>query len=84
VTARDVRFGIALSTSAAPGADPAREGRAIEDLGFDLLSVSDHLTGTHPTFETWTVLAWAAAATSRVRLATTVLGLPYRHPPVVA
>jgi probable F420-dependent oxidoreductase len=84
VTPQDLRFGIALSTSAAPGTDPAREARAIEDLGFDLLTVSDHLTGTHPTFETWTVLAWAAAATSRVRLATTVLGLPYRPPPVVA
>jgi probable F420-dependent oxidoreductase len=80
----NLRFGIALSTSAAPGADPAGDARAIEELGFDLLTVSDHLHGSHPTFETWTVLSWAAAATSRIRLATTVLGLPYRPPPVVA
>ena len=56
----------------------------IESLGFDLLTVSDHLVGTEPTFETWTLLTWAGANTSRVGLLPTVLGLPYRHPPVVA
>jgi probable F420-dependent oxidoreductase len=80
----DVRFGISLSTSAAPGADVAADARAAEALGFDLVTVSDHLAGTHPTFETWTVLTWAAASTRRILLATTVLGLPYRPPAVTA
>src|SRR5436190_10992405 len=80
----DVQFGIALSTAARPGDDPAANARHIEELGFDLLSVSDHLPGSFPTFETWTVLTWAAAATSRVKLMTGVLGLPYRPPPVIA
>jgi probable F420-dependent oxidoreductase len=79
-----VEFGIALSTAARPGDDPAANARHIEELGFDLLSVSDHLPGSFPTFETWTVLTWAAAATSRVKLMTGVLGLPYRAPPVTA
>jgi alkanesulfonate monooxygenase SsuD/methylene tetrahydromethanopterin reductase-like flavin-dependent oxidoreductase (luciferase family) len=30
------------------------------------------------------MLSWIAAATSRVRVATRVLGVPYRHPPVLA
>jgi len=79
-----MEFGIALSTAARPGDDPAANARHIEELGFDLLSVSDHLPGSFPTFETWTVLTWAAAATSRVKLMTGVLGLPYRPHPVVA
>ena len=58
----EVEFWIALSTAARPGDDPAANARHIEELGFDLLSVSDHLTGSFPTFETWTVLTWAAAA----------------------
>jgi probable F420-dependent oxidoreductase len=79
-----VRFGISLSTSAAPGADPVAAARAAEALGFDLVTVSDHLAGTHPTFETWTLLTWVAAATARIHLAPTVLGLPYRSPAVTA
>jgi probable F420-dependent oxidoreductase len=79
-----LQFGLNLSTSAAPGSDPARDARTAERLGFDFLSASDHPCGTAPTYETWTMLAWAAAATTRIRLATRVLGVPYRPPAIVA
>jgi alkanesulfonate monooxygenase SsuD/methylene tetrahydromethanopterin reductase-like flavin-dependent oxidoreductase (luciferase family) len=55
-----------------------------EDLGFDFISASDHLHGSSPTFEPWTLLSWIAAKTSRIRVLTRVLGMPYRSPPVVA
>jgi alkanesulfonate monooxygenase SsuD/methylene tetrahydromethanopterin reductase-like flavin-dependent oxidoreductase (luciferase family) len=77
-------LGYNLSTSAAEGADPIADAREVEALGFDFVSMSDHLHGDHPTFETWTLLTWVAAATTRVRLLTNVLGLPYRPAPVVA
>lgn len=77
-------MGYNLSTSAAEGADPIADAREVEALGFDFVSMSDHLHGDHPTFETWTLLTWVAAATTRVRLLTNVLGLPYRPAPVVA
>lgn len=80
----NLQFGVDLSTSAAPGADPVRDARRREELGFDFLTVSDHLHGTHPTYETWTVLTWAAAHTERIGLLTNVLAVPYRPPPVVA
>jgi alkanesulfonate monooxygenase SsuD/methylene tetrahydromethanopterin reductase-like flavin-dependent oxidoreductase (luciferase family) len=80
----DVLFGLNVSTSAAPGADPGADAIRAEALGFDFVSASDHLHGTAPTFEPWTMLSWIAAATSRIRVATRVLGTPYRHPPVVA
>jgi probable F420-dependent oxidoreductase len=77
-------FGLGVSTSAVPGADPVAEGRRAERLGFDFVSASDHLHGEQPTFEPWTMLSWIAAATSRIGVATRVLGVPYRQPTVVA
>jgi probable F420-dependent oxidoreductase len=53
-------------------------------LGFDFVSASDHLHGGRPTYEPWTMLSWIAAATSRIRVATRVLAVPYRPPPVLA
>lgn len=77
-------FGLGVSPSAAPGYDPVAYGRRAEELGFDFLSTSDHPAGAEPTFECWTMLSWIAAATTRIRLATRVLGLPYRAPAMVA
>ena len=77
-------LGLNIPTSAAPGADPVALARQAEALGFDFVSASDHLHGGQPTHETWTMLAWIAAATTRIRVATRVLAVPYRHPPVLA
>jgi alkanesulfonate monooxygenase SsuD/methylene tetrahydromethanopterin reductase-like flavin-dependent oxidoreductase (luciferase family) len=63
-------IGINLSTSAAPGADPVADAMRAERLGFDFVSSSDHPCGTQPSFETWTMLSWVAAATSRIRVST--------------
>lgn len=79
-----VMFGLNVSTSAVPGTDPVADARRAEELGFDFVSVNDHLHGKSPTFETWTMLSWLAAGTSRIRVATRVLGVPYRNPAVAA
>jgi probable F420-dependent oxidoreductase len=79
-----LQFGLNVSTSAAPGADPVADARRAEELGFDFVSASDHLHGEQPSYETWTMLSWIAAATSRVRVATRVLAVPYRSPAVLA
>jgi probable F420-dependent oxidoreductase len=80
----DLLFGINVSTSAAPGADPLADARRAEELGFDFVSASDHLHGKDPTHETWTMLSWIAAGTSRIRVASRVLAVPYRNPAVTA
>ncbi|MEU3729825.1 LLM class flavin-dependent oxidoreductase [Streptomyces sp. NPDC033538] len=78
-----------------PGTDPGvlREwARTVEGLGFDLLMVSDHVTVTpdvaerypEPFYEPFTTLSWLAGLTTRVRLGTTVLVLPYRPPLLTA
>jgi probable F420-dependent oxidoreductase len=79
-----IQFGLGVTTAARDDADPVGEARLAEEVGFDFVSASDHLHGTSPTFEPWTLLTTIAASTSRVRVATRVLGLPYRPPAVLA
>nr|WSX72552.1 LLM class flavin-dependent oxidoreductase [Streptomyces sp. NBC_00899]WSX81379.1 LLM class flavin-dependent oxidoreductase [Streptomyces sp. NBC_00899] len=78
-----------------PGTDPGvlREwARTVEGLGFGLLMVSDHVAVTpdvaekypEPFYEPFTTLSWLAGVTTGIRLGTTVLVLPYRHPLLVA
>ncbi len=66
--------------------------QTVEGLGFDLLMVSDHVAVTPdvaqqypaPFYEPFTTLAWLACRTRTVRLGTTVLIAPYRHPLLIA
>lgn len=74
-----------------PGAVLAEAARAAERAGADDLWVSDHLLlpigSERPPasfHDPLTVLAWAAAVTTRVRLGTSVLVAPYRHPVLLA
>jgi alkanesulfonate monooxygenase SsuD/methylene tetrahydromethanopterin reductase-like flavin-dependent oxidoreductase (luciferase family) len=78
-----------------PGTDPGRLrdwARTVEGLGFDLLMVSDHVAITPdvaeqypaPFYEPFTALSWLAGVTDSVKLGTTVLIAPYRHPLLVA
>ncbi|SCE72181.1 LLM class flavin-dependent oxidoreductase [Micromonospora chokoriensis] len=79
----------------APGTDPRvlrQWAQTVEGLGFDLLMVSDHIVVTPdvaeqypaPFYEPFTTLSWLAGVTHRVRLGTTVLIVPYRHPLLTA
>jgi probable F420-dependent oxidoreductase len=79
-----MQFGLNVPTAVDETVDPVGEATRAEELGFDFVSASDHLHGDAPTNEPWTMLAMIAAATSRLRVATRVLAVPYRPPPVVA
>jgi len=54
-----------------------------ERRGFDLVTFQDHpyQPGFH---DTWTLLSWVAARTSRIHVAGNVLNLPLRQPAVLA
>ncbi|MDP9223010.1 MAG: LLM class flavin-dependent oxidoreductase, partial [Actinomycetota bacterium] len=79
-----VMLGLNVATSVSPGDDPVRVARRAEEAGFDFVSSNDHPCGRSPNYETWTLLSWIAASTSRVRIASRVLGVPYRSPPMLA
>lgn len=78
----DIRFGIDIPTSILH--DPIAIAQEAEALGFDFVSANDHPCGTAPNRETWTMLTWIAANTQRIHVASRVLGMPYRPPPMVA
>lgn len=80
----ELAFGVNVATTASPGADPVAEAVRAETLGYDFVSANDHPCGTRPSYETWTMLAWIAAKTTRIKVATRVLGVPYRSPAMVA
>lgn len=71
----------------------ARLGVRAEELGFDSVWVNHHVLnvgyvrerlGERPYHDALVMLTWLAAQTSRVRLGTSVLVLPYLHPMVLA
>src|SRR4051812_43562913 len=85
------RFGVFLPSYVwvGDGVDRARGikefARVVEDLGFDSLFVTDHLIAAKRFYsvsflEPLQALAVAAGATSRVRLGTSILIMPLRHP----
>src|SRR2546428_697094 len=78
-----------------PGTEPGvlrRWAQTVEGLGFDLLMLSDHIAVTPdvaeqypaPFYEPFTTLSWLAGLTRGIRLGTTVLIVPYRHPLLIA
>ncbi|HEX2240586.1 MAG TPA: LLM class flavin-dependent oxidoreductase, partial [Actinomycetota bacterium] len=81
---RQLLFGVNVATSADTGSDPVAEAMRAEALGYDFISSNDHPCGTQPSFETWTMLSWIAAKTTLIKVATRVLGVPYRSPAMVA
>jgi probable F420-dependent oxidoreductase len=94
-----VRFSVQLPTDQVShgaefvSADAVAElARAVEDAGFDACFVTDHpfpgdrwlAAGGHHSLDPFVALSFAAAATTRLRLQTNVLVLPYRNPFLVA
>ena len=54
-----------------------------EELGLELVTYQDH--PYQPSLlDTWTLMAYVAARTDRIRIAPNVLNLPLRHPAVLA
>ena len=88
------RFTVGLALPATPllttPAALTRLATAAEDLGFDALFTHDHILppASRPDLahqlDAPTLLAWLAAATTRIALGTSVLVLPYRRPEELA
>jgi alkanesulfonate monooxygenase SsuD/methylene tetrahydromethanopterin reductase-like flavin-dependent oxidoreductase (luciferase family) len=75
-------IGVGITTSA--DEDPVTDAVTAEALGYDFVSASDHPVGTHTSYETLSLLTWIAARTNRIKVATRVLGVPFRRPAMLA
>jgi probable F420-dependent oxidoreductase len=73
------RFIAPMPSADGTAADWRDRVRRIEDLGFDAVSVSEHLTGGWR-LEATTAMAAIAASTSRLRVLSLVLANDFRHP----
>lgn len=77
--ATDLRFGVGL-TRVGSRAQLQDAARRVEDLGFDVLHVPDHLGGPAP----FPVLSAAASATATLRVGTFVLNAAFYRPALLA
>ena len=76
-------FGSFITPVNADPQGPVRLARLSEDVGLDLVTFQDH--PYQPAFlDTWTLLSFVAASTSRIHVAGNVLNLPLRPPAVLA
>ena len=89
------RFGVFLPSYVWEDDGPERVrglldfARAVESLGFDSIFITDHVIAAKHFYDvSWldslTTLTFVAAATERVRLGTSILILPLRHPVILA
>lgn len=89
------RFGVFVPSFVWPGDGPERArgiktfAQEVERLGFDSIFITDHvITARHFYNVGWldslTTLAFVASITERVRLGTSILIAPLRHPVVLA
>jgi probable F420-dependent oxidoreductase len=88
-----LKFGIALETFTPPGESPSKDSilrmaRTAEELGFDSVWVWDHLLlgsrKVFPVLDSLTTLSFLSAATSKLKLGTSVLIMSLRNPLVLA
>ena len=56
----------------------------IEECGYDILTTGEHIIFFRPILDIVTVLAYAAAVTTRIKLLPSTLILPLRHPTIAA
>jgi alkanesulfonate monooxygenase SsuD/methylene tetrahydromethanopterin reductase-like flavin-dependent oxidoreductase (luciferase family) len=78
-----LEFGTFITPSNADPAATVALALLSEELGFDLVTFQDH--PYQPRFlDTWTLMSWVLASTTRIRVAPNVLNVPLRPPAVIA
>ncbi|MDO9395894.1 MAG: LLM class flavin-dependent oxidoreductase, partial [Herbiconiux sp.] len=78
-----LQFGTFLTPVNAPPEAAVEAAVLSERLGYDLVTFQDH--PYQPSFlDTWTLMTWVAARTTRIHIAPNVLNVPLRPPAVTA
>ncbi|PZF82739.1 LLM class flavin-dependent oxidoreductase [Jiangella anatolica] len=78
-----LEFGTFITPTNQSSQTPVALAQLSEQLGFDVVTFQDH--PYQPAFlDTWTLLTWVAAQTSRIRVSANVHSIPLRTPAVLA
>ena len=80
---RNIEFGISFAPTWEDPSYPVRLARAADQAGFDLIGIQDHPYQWR-FFDTWTLIAFLAGQTERVRFFPDVANLPLRLPAMLA
>ncbi len=80
---RSLEFGASVEPLAEPPDRAARVAVAADRAGLELFVIQDH-PYQRRFLDTWTLIAWLAARTERIRFFTDVANLPLRPPAVMA
>jgi alkanesulfonate monooxygenase SsuD/methylene tetrahydromethanopterin reductase-like flavin-dependent oxidoreductase (luciferase family) len=78
-----LRFGSFITPLNRPPQHPVDLAMLSEDVGLDLVTFQDHPYQS-VLHDTWTLLTWVAARTTRIHVSGNVLNLPLRQPAVLA
>lgn len=79
----DVLFGVFITPAHDPAGDPVGLAQVADKVGLDLATFQDH--PYQPNFyDTWTLMSYVAARTTRISLSANVLNLPLRPPVGIA
>lgn len=79
---RELQFGTFVTPVNDPPQQAVRLAELSETLGYDLVTFQDH--PYQPAFhDTWTLMSWVAARTSRIHVAGNVLNVPLQREPAV-
>jgi alkanesulfonate monooxygenase SsuD/methylene tetrahydromethanopterin reductase-like flavin-dependent oxidoreductase (luciferase family) len=78
-----LQFGVFVTPEAADAEQVVALARLADEVGLDLVSFQDHPYQAR-FLDTWTLLSYVAARTTRVHVAPNVLNLPLRPPAVLA
>ena len=79
----DVQFGYFLTPDATDATEVLRRAQVCDRAGYDLIGIQDHPYQWR-FLDTWTLLAFLAGQTERVRLFPDVVNLPLRPPAMLA
>jgi alkanesulfonate monooxygenase SsuD/methylene tetrahydromethanopterin reductase-like flavin-dependent oxidoreductase (luciferase family) len=80
---RELAFGISFAPEGAERDQQLELSRLTDELGLDFIGVQDHPYMSR-FFDTWTLIAWLAAKTERVRFVPDVANLPLRGAAMLA
>lgn len=80
----EVRFDFPIAPADLSFEEIRQFGQEAETLGYEIISVGDHLVREQPLFEQWTTLAFIASCTDTIKIGSLITNPAFRSPVLLA